>query len=73
MFEALSRFLGILGNCQLKIFFHDQTYKFIFKSKLWQYVSFVPQFNPNLHKFLEISKFGALLDHVIKYTKHFPN
>ena len=58
----------------IKDFFHGQTLiKFIFKSKLWHNVSFVPQFSRNLPKFLEISKFGSLLDPVIKYTQYFPN
>ena len=30
-------------------------------------------FSPNLPKFIEIINFGALLDHVIKYTQYFPN
>ena len=30
-------------------------------------------FSPNLPKFIEITNFGALLDHVIKYTQYFPN
>ena len=51
-------------------FFHGQTLiELIFKSKLWQNVSFVPQFIPNLAKFLEISKFWALWDHVISFTR----
>ena len=62
-------------------FFHGQTLiKFIFKLKLWHNVSFVPHFNPNLPKVLEISKFGAHLakfrahlEHVIKYTQYSSN
>ena len=30
-------------------------------------------FSPNFPKFIEIINFGALLDHVIKYTQYFPN
>ena len=35
-------------------------------------MSFVPHSNPNLPKFLEISKLGALSGRVIKY-QYFPN
>ena len=49
-------------------YFHGQTLiKFIFKSKLWHNVSFVPHFNPNLPKFWEISKFGALFGYSKKF------
>ena len=47
--------------------------KFTFKSKLYQNMLFTPECSPNLPIFLEIPKFGALLDHVIKYTQYFPN
>ena len=30
-------------------------------------------FSSNLPEFIEIINFGALLDHVIKYTQYFPN
>ena len=30
-------------------------------------------FSTNLPEFIEIINFGALLDHVIKYTQYFPN
>ena len=47
--------------------------KFIFYQNLSPNRVILPQFRPNLPEFLKNSKFGALLDHVIKYTHNFPN
>ena len=70
--SCVSRIWACYTQCDtIEDFFHGQTLiKFIFKSKLWQYVSLVPHFSPRLPKFLEISKFGSFLDHVIKCTRY---
>ena len=48
--------------------FHDQTLiKFNFQQNLYPNRVIIPQFRPNLPKFLEISKFGTLFDYSKKF------
>ena len=63
----------VTHNVTIDDFFHDfcQTLiRFIFKPKLRQNVLFVPQFNLNLAKFLEISKCLSLWDYVVNFTRY---
>ena len=71
-----SSFVPQIWRCDTKCdtieeFFYGQSYiKYIFKPKLWQNMSFVPQFNLNLVNFLEISNFLALWGHVVNFTQY---
>ena len=60
-------------NPKSSIFYGQTLIKFILYQNLYPNRVILPQFRPNLPKFLKISKLGALLEHVIKYTQYSPN